>query len=327
MTTSPPTTPTALASVDDFLGDRAERFFGEGFKRVRHSLTDIAVHPALQGGTIDATAGLSIPGTWSRKGETGQRPHLSTIDVMLYGAQLTGLYLAHAHGYGRQAVFGVRSLTIKAGRKPQEDGLATFSVSGRHLSTETVAPGTAVTAMECRIGLLTVQVEVEHPAEGEAGELSSGHYGSADALPGRWNDAPFGVSHRVRSQLLTAVEADTQGLTATADLLLTDDGNSGDAAADRPSMIDLFVSALQLGQLLLYSLDDVSRADSNTLWMRRTTIAPAGAPSGERFGTRLANARLLPTKQGTWRSADIVTTFGGWHLECSVAHLLPRPHR
>ncbi|MGW6703731.1 AvrD family protein [Streptomyces sp. NPDC054956] len=350
MTTATPLPPLSLGSVDEFLGAREKRFFGEGFKRVTHSLTDIRVAPDEDGGLIEATAGLHIPGGWSTKGETSQRPHLSTIDVMLFGARLTGLYLAHAHGAAADGQFTVRALTIRAGRQPQEDGLDTFPVSGRHLSTVR-ADGIAVTTLECRIGLLTVRVEAGH--HGSATALrGEGRYARAEELPGPWNTAPFGTSHHGRRQLLTAVEADVAGLTASAELALTGeaevtggaggpaDGSGGPSTGPggpRATAIDLFVSALQLGQVLLYGLDGVDRATSNTLWMRRTSIEPvtgAGVVTGpgsdagsggssSRFEVRLEEPRLLPSKQGTWRSADIVADLGGLRLRCSVAHLLP----
>ncbi|GAB2774808.1 AvrD family protein [Streptomyces daliensis] len=317
-----------LRTVDDFLGAREGRFFGEGFKRVHHALTDIAV----EDGTITATAGLEIPGSWSRKGETTQRPHLSTIDVMLLGAQLTGLYAAHAGRLGPGTPFAVRSCVIKAGRKPQEDDLDTFAVSGR------VVEGPAddnVVTMECRIGLLTVRIEA---AVGTGRPVwnswpGDGSYASAAELPGVWNDAPFGVPHRERGQFLTDVEIDTSACLARADLALPTVPAPSSAPGGEPTMVDLFVSALQLAQVLLYSLDGVARADSNTLWMRRTVIGPAAEGAGAagegdaggdgRFEVALSEPTLLESAQGTWRSADVVSTYAGLRLTCSVAHLLP----
>ncbi len=326
MTTVMPPTPVSADSVDDFLGAREGRFFGEGFKRVAHSLIDITVRAKGDLHIDFHTAGLEIPGTWSRKGDSHQRPHLSTIDALILGAQLTGLYLAHLHGAA--VPFAVRSLAIKAGGKPQEEHLETFPVHGRHLSTVPDGAGTALTAVECRIGLITVRIEAEH-GTGATRRTTEGRYTSPGELAGPWNDRPFGLPHRDRSQLLTAVEADLSRLTARADLAITT-GTGADAEAERPTVIDLFVSALQLGQVLLYALDGVDRASSNTLWMRRTVVEPAADAGGSgtgRFEVALEDAHLLSGGQGTWRSADIVGALGGRRLRCSVAHLLPEASR
>jgi hypothetical protein len=91
-------------------------------------------------------------------------------------------------------------------------------------------------------------------------------------------------------------------------------------------MIDCFVTALQLGQVLLYELDGVSRAESSTLWMRKTvlelvTAKPVTGPIPAHVV--LEDSTLLNSRTGIWRSADIVTEFHGIRLRCSVAHQIP----
>ncbi len=177
-----------LDSVDDVLGERHTRFFGEGFKRVSYSLADITVVPDATGtgdatgttgstgaagspgaegstGQVHATVGIHLPDTWSRKGETLQRPHLSTLDGMIVAARLTGVYVAHARRLPADARFRVRGLRIKAGNAPDEEGLERFRVSARLRSTVVSpdAPGQSITTMDCTVGAMSVQVEAEHP--------------------------------------------------------------------------------------------------------------------------------------------------------------------
>jgi len=142
-----------------------------------------------------------------------------------------------------------------------------------------------------------------------------GAYPDPAALPGHWNTAAFGASHRNRTQILSDVDVDERRLRADAALTI------GPGAAEA-TMIDLFVAALQLGQVLLYRLDGLERAASNTLWMRRTVIEPTNDRTG-RFTTALENERRLENAAGTWRSADVVAAHSGLALRCSVAHLLP----
>src|SRR5690606_21392631 len=150
-----------------------------------------------------------------------------------------------------------------------------------------------------------VRIETAAGTPGTAGPRpGTGTYAHADALPGPWNDAPFGVPHRDRRQLLTAVDVLPDASLARADLTLDPDGPA--------TMIDLFVAALQLGQVLLYSLDGVARADSNTLWMRRTVIRPAPeTPADGRFEVRLREPRQLRGAPGAWRSAEMVPEQAG----------------
>ncbi|MET9130622.1 AvrD family protein [Streptomyces antibioticus] len=324
-----------LDSVDDVLGDRQGRFFGEGFKRVGYSLADITVvpedAPGASGGSgtkgqVHATAGIHLPDTWSRKGETLQRPHLSTLDGMILAARLTGLYVAHARRLGADARFRVRGVRIKAGNAPDEEGLERFPVSARLRSAVVSAgsPGLSTTTMDCTIGAMSVQVEAEHPTGVEY--PAEGRYGDSAELDGPWNHAPFGVSHHERAQFLEDVVADASAGTADARLTLVDGQDVPKGQA--PTAVDLFVCALQLGQVLLYELDGLTRAGSNTLWMRRTSIEVTPVPDGAsgsdgRFRVLLGRSNALPTAEGTWRTARITASLGDLRMSCDVAHLLP----
>ncbi|WPO73329.1 MULTISPECIES: AvrD family protein [unclassified Streptomyces] len=316
-----------ISSADDELGSREGRFFGEGFKRVTQALTDITIRDATHEapGRIDATAAIGIPGTWSRKGDTHQRPHLSTIDAMVLAAQLTGLYAAHVFELPPTGPFLIRSLAIKAGGTPDEENLGSFAVRAVHHSTNDIAAlRRRLTAMDCTIGSMTVRVVVEHAATAPTSR-TEGFYARPEDLPGPWNDAPYGASHLGRHQFLTGIEADVEAHTASAELSITTDPGGTRRAALPATMIDLFTSALQLGQILLYRLDGLDRATSNTLWMRSTTITPApGAGSDDgRFHAELVRTNKLPTPQGVWRTGQIVATAAGMRLTCNVAHLLP----
>ncbi|KOV57879.1 hypothetical protein ADK64_38075 [Streptomyces sp. MMG1121] len=316
-----------LASIDDFLGPRDSRFLGEGFKRVEHSLTDLTVSPGADGTAgIDATAHVTIPALWSRKGEHQQKPHLSTIDVMLFAARLTGLYAAHTHGLGPNARFEVRSVDMKAGSSPDEEGLEKFPVSGRLVAADTAGEQWSTT-LDCRIGSLTARLHAVHSA-GRRPAGTGAAYDLDEDLPGPWNDRPFGVPHRARQQLLTGVNVTGDGednLQASAQVALVPDG--AEAARDhaQAGMIDAFVAAMQLGQVLLYTLDGVDRADSNNLWMRRTRVtAGASVPVGgdDVVTARLGQARLLPSVSGTWRSVELSGALHGVQARASVVHLL-----
>ncbi|MFF4854651.1 AvrD family protein [Streptomyces rubiginosohelvolus] len=302
-------------SADTALGHRDSRFFGEGFKRVTHALTSISVEKD----TIEATAGIRTPGTWSKKGDSHQRPHLSTLDAMLLGAQLTGLYTAHSFNHDNSG-FSVTAVKVRAGNTPDEEQLDHFPVTARHLSTKDTPRGKE-TVMECHTGSMTVTVTARH--NGTHTPDQPGHYPLPEHLPGTWNNAPYGADHHTRSQLLTDLAVDPQALTASGKLTINGQPRDG----QHVTAIDLFVSVLQLAQVLLYDLDGLDRASSNTLWMRRTDITPGlsqeTSPASQRLAIRLEDCKQLLTKEGTWRAARIHADHAGIALDCGVVHLLP----
>ncbi|MEU3254574.1 AvrD family protein [Streptomyces sp. NPDC006997] len=336
-----------LASIDDFLGPRDSRFLGEGFKRVEHSLTDLTIASAAHGadgadgsngvdgsngaGGIEATAHLAIPGVWSRKGDRNQKPHLSSIDVMVFAARLTGLYAAHTYGLAPDARFEVRSIEMKAGSSPDEEGLAKVPVSGRLVAAETAGEQWSTT-LDCRVGSLSARVRARH-SPGRRPVDGPGAYYLEEELPGPWIDAPYGVPHATRRQLLTGVRVtgdDEDDRQASARVALVPDAAGGARDDASAGMIDTLVAVMQLGQVMLYTLDGVDRAHSNNLWMRRATLTlddgvPA-PPDGE-VTARLEQARRLPSPAGTWRSAEVVGALHGVRIRVAVAHLLREPAR
>ncbi|HEU5160772.1 MAG TPA: AvrD family protein [Streptosporangiaceae bacterium] len=361
---------SSISSIDDVLGPGEERFFGAGFKRAEHSLTAVQITGADgvdRLGSVAARAAVGYPADWSRKAGIDQRPHLSTIDVIVIGAQLSEMLLAHAYGVdrARRRRMVLRRIHVKAGTRPVEDDLSDFPAAARVIGTRPVraAADTANTAAdtidgaggdaaidlyttitECTVGTLRVRLEIRH----EMGRTNPapGFFGSPDELLGDARLRLFGAGYKAGRQLIENIDVDSAGHAARACVRMlatrrpTGRADPGDGLAAAPgegleathraaaSPIDGFVIGLQLGQLLLYELDRVPRARSNTLWMRETVIdldlrrrpLPALAPTT----AVLDQPRLLENSKGEkWRCADIVGEFQGIRLRCSVAHRLP----
>lgn len=331
----PAVAPLYLADVSDYLGAPERRFFGEGYKRARHRLTGFHI-PEADGAAagaprLGATAQVTYPRDWSRKGDVDQRPHLSTVDVLLLGAQLTEALLTGHLGLTEPelATVWLARVRIKAGSRPVEDDLTGFPVSahvaGRMASPQ---PGRARTAVEATVGTLRVRLEVDHPDV---------HPGERPVTEVTVRDGGYGDTYRLGGQRVESVLVRPGTNVATADVRLTggpDGALGGMEGEQQPSvhLVDAFVTALQVGQVLLYELDRVPRAASDTLWMRSTLLEaatphrPRTAPDGSPLPLRaeLRDAVRLNNRQGeTWRRADIAAHLADITVVCSVAHRLP----
>ncbi|MGW5847843.1 AvrD family protein [Streptomyces sp. NPDC055254] len=333
-----------IPSIDDYLGPGDQRFFGEGFKRGVHEVGEIVVgHDESGTGYVRGRASVAYPSDWSRKGDTDQRPHLSTIDVLVLGVQLSEVYLAHSRGLDEQQRAGawIRKARIKAGSSPVEEDLQGFDIQAVPTEVRPSPDGAdrLVTVLDAKIGTLTVRTEIDHPVGTPVS--TTGTYPSLDAVLGESPQRPFGTGYKSRRQTIENIEftgaGDTARTASGVGFVLRDDApTQGRGVEGRyhssVSMIDSFVVGLQLGQVLLYELDGVSRANSNTLWMRQTVLEADSPlrPLAEITTTsaHLADSMVLNTSKGeTWRRADIVGELGGIRLRASVAHQLPRDER
>jgi hypothetical protein len=324
-----------LPSIDDYLGPGETRFFSRGYQRAEHRVRDIAVNPSQAPG-VRARADVGYPADWSKKDGIDQRPHLSTVDALVLGVQLVELHLAHGYGLtGADRVRArLRKAVLRAGGAPQED-LRDIPLSARLVNTEKV-PGASsryLSVYGCTVGNLRVRCEIEHPigtrVAAEAG------YGGLDDVLGPGDRRFYGEGFKARRHHIHDVRVDLDALTARAAVHFTPEPDAATRGIDgelHPSVtfVDAFVVNLQLVQVLLYELDSLSRANSNTLWMMQTVLeAAASQPFPDRPDMALpaeasfTDKRLLSLRGGTWRSVDIKAGLAGIGLRCSFAHELP----
>jgi hypothetical protein len=327
-----------LASIDDYLGPGENRFFSRGYQRAEYRVRDIVVNPsqAPEPG-VRAQVDVGYPEDWSKKDDIDQRPHLSTVDALVLGVQLAELHLAHGYGLTGpdRARARLRKAVLRAGGEPQED-LAGIPLSARLVKSEdaTGAPSRVLSVYSCTVGNLRIRCEIEHPI-GTRGAAEGG-YNSLDEVLDPGDRRYYGEGFKARRHHIQDVRVDMDAFTAKADVHFTPEPDAALLGIDgelHPSVtfIDAFVVNLQLVQVLMYELDSLTRADSNTLWMMQTLLAAPAAPSllPDRPGLALpaeasfTDKRLLPLRGGIWRSVDIDARLAGIGLRCSFAHELP----
>lgn len=107
-------------TLEDALGPASGRFFGEGYRRVRHTLTD----HRWTADVFEGVASVAYPNDWSVDGAgTGRVPHLSTIDAVVLPlmALETRAVAALGNDDDAQPHLFVSRLTMRAGARPWSD--------------------------------------------------------------------------------------------------------------------------------------------------------------------------------------------------------------
>lgn len=330
-----------LSSAADYLGPPEKRFFSSGYRAAEHTVGGIRLTPpGAEPASVTAEVSVAYPGDWSRKKEgIDLPPHLSSIDTLALAAQLAEAHLTHAHALNedQRAGMRLRRVRLTAGTTPQEE---LTGLDARALLLETrplgEAPGRWLSVYDCRIARMRARCEIEHPEGGKP--TFSGRYDTLEELLGPAERRYYGAGFTHDAQHIESVRADLSELSAEALVRMVRDdaappATAGIEGAQRPapSMIDCFVTNLQLAQILMYELDAMSRTESNTLWMLRTVLsAPPGRPAADGpegvplpLSTRITGKHLLPLRGGTWRNVEVAGEFGGVRLRSSLAHELP----
>lgn len=322
----------SYASIDDLLGDGRHRFFSQGYKSTNPKLHELRVTHTVSESTLTARAGLGMQGVWSVKGKSEQTPHLGTTDVIILACRMAEALLASRYSPEILPKAYLKSVTISGGSEPVEGALG-------HLECRATLQGTtkgSSSVLRCSVASMTATLEVAH-ALVDLG-LASVQSPSEEALVGDAGTRLYGGLWAERQVSLEDVQLEPEDGTAHAQLSFRQQSSLGYQADRRGleaayphelSAVDYFVATLQLGQVLLYRLDALDRADSNTLWMRKARITlsrpnpqVAGGP-GTGLCVRLSKNRLILKDGGSWRCADVLATFDGGEVVCSVAHRLP----
>lgn len=327
-------------TLEDYLGPGATRFFGGGYRRIREHVQDLALDVRADGsGTVAAAARVRFPADWSVKNRGEIPPHLSTIDALVIAARLAEFYVSAAYGLdaAQRRRMWLRRVDVRAGTDPTEEGfegLPAVAAAQPAAPTDDAGPGAPgyVTVLRCRIARMSVRCEVVHDAGVPVPQSRT--LSTAEELLGPLAARPYGDGYRHRTNAVRELAVDLAALAVEG--RVSTDLEPGTAAPGngleglyQPTMtyVDLFVVGLQFGQILLYGLDGVSRADSQTLWMRRTTFTSRRprrrGPEPVPVRTKLVEPMQVADDQGLWRTADIVTETPGASMRCLVSHLLP----
>jgi hypothetical protein len=335
-------------SIDDCLGPAGQRFFGSGYRRVTYTMRGGVLRCSSGGVHLTAAAKVDHPHDWSVKGGVRpRRPHLTTLDAIVLATRGAELCAERAHGLDRaqRRRTRLRRIDVKAASAPVEVGLddvvvdvrlvaSAPPVSGRRQPGAVVPVGSLLSTVDGRVAGMRVRLVLEHDAGDRGGSYRAGWLPVPDGVLADRRPGTYGRGYTGQWQSIRHVTLDLADVTAQAQVCLGAGAeppalpaSAGRSASSRPATaLDSFVVCLQLGQALLYETDEIPRAESDTLWMRHTTIvdsAPTGIPQSVLTTARLCDPVLVRSRDELWRTATIDGDVAGVRTRCAVAHRLP----
>ncbi len=317
-------------SADDILGPKASRFFGTGYRHVVQQIREARVDSVAQ--TASAISEVKYPDTWSRKRERELKPHLSSIDGLVLGAQLCEVFLREACGLDSAEIARswICQIGLKAGQSPTLDlGAVPMQVSLLGTRKERKSLCGYQSEFDVQVGTMVGRLTIDHPrvkprhmvervADLDYLDQDERFYGA------RYRDIHVAVENvlqndhekRARARVVPSLNADAPQV------------KSGLAADYHPfiSAIHAIVATAQLAQIVMYRLDGLVRERSNNLWMRRIAITapmPMVTPPDFWIETGVTSTTLVPVKGRKWRSAEFGLGFPSLTADYCVAHELP----
>jgi len=303
--------PTRLESFDQVLGPREARYLADGYRRVQRTIVGATIESDGGRTTVTAMGRASYPKDWSTKGAHGPLvPHLSSIDVLAFGEALLQKATSRlAAPAGPARAVRITTATLRAGARAH---LRLDEIPLQCVVSEGARPG-AVSA-RCLVGSLVVDLTAD---VGPADDGPS--WTPREGLPsedGEILDPPgigwssFFEPIAPESVALEAVHIPDPELFA---------GDSGCVTA-----VDLLSLSAQQAQLLIYNSGGVTRADTDTMWMRTARfVVPARRVLGSMLEMRLeiSRSRVLQRGGQVWHLHDVrAETSNGASASASLAY-------
>lgn len=324
-------------NIDEFLGPSDSRYFGSGYRRIRHHIRDIDMD--CEAGRFSASIGIEYPQDWSKKGERGDlRPHLSTVDILVSAIQLCDAFLLCRFGFSfeHERQLWLHHIGIKSARTAHED-LSDIPVQGGYVSCVPAAPGSTrhLSSFEVRIAGFSVEVIVAHA-------LSESRFPFGprvvlkhlDELLGRSRRSLYGHHYKsLKHDIYDMHFPNDETLTGRVSIL-EDNGYAptvgvGSGFSGYASAVDMMICGAQMAQVLMYRLDNLSRQNSHNLWMRAFSInmpepVPRLAPLDMDIG--VTKTRMCSMGGSPWRTAEMTSTCAqikNFSMSAVIAHQIP----
>lgn len=313
-------------AIDDLLGPASSRFFGSGYSRVVQQIRHVETVPA-DGHTVERVdlAGVIYPTDWSTK-KAGQklRPHVSTIDACVFSKIIAESHLRGWAGLTEEQLASswIRSIGMRAGPVAQED---TDEVKVRTTVVQNPGDTEAEPAsyeFTSLIGSMRTEYTVVVPAVPEQPRMA--------VSPETLTD----TDHLRATIDLRDIELNLAERTAAATFLFhareaEEEPKGGIASAHQPYLTDVhnILGIAQIAQALLYQVDRIDRADSNTLWTRSFTARREGPPRLEKHtgvvSVAVVEHEHLHTTGDIWSISSWTSECGGVVTTFELAHKLP----
>lgn len=227
-------------SIDEFLGARESRYFGCGYVNTRQVMSNFALEEKDDVLNFSCIGSVLLPEVWSEKGESRQKPHLSSIDAIEFAILCLGSVFRQVFPEDEFSLELVEKMEVFAGKEPVEESLDAITLHG---SIREARPGAYV--LEMGISSMRVSLVFFHEKR----------------------RSQFGVGQEKQAIVINELMLNQGALNASA-IVSPERKNTAESWA----LSSCFAAGLQLGQVLLYKLDNLSRETSSTLWMRRLSI-------------------------------------------------------
>lgn len=318
--------------IDEILGLGEKRYFGAGYKQVKHDLCNIHIDPESK--RFNAEVSIHYPSNWSNK-ETSKelKPHLSTIDAYIISSQLVEAFISYCKILTKSEIKNswIRKLSIKSGKNSIND-LHDIPLEGILEGTQGAINSLngSISTFKIIIAGFSISLELDHPPIKKITNFDVGYFNSIDHILNYRETSYYGGQYKNLHHDIIINNSNKQLLRADINIIKSPEyfthDNLGAKFSDFYNPLDILISCAQLCQVLMYKIDELDRKNTKNLWMRSITVycpKPLLKEGDLPVTVSVDKSKRFKKSGSEWRMADLsgMTYIDNeCYLEANVAH-------
>lgn len=262
-------------SPGSFLGENSKRYFSSNYKRIKHEITNLTI----QNNSLVGYLNISWPHLWAEKAGKSLKPHVGSLEFYVIAVQFIEYYMVILDNIKKECVnrMWVEDFVSKAGSEAVEED-ASIPCKCTKLS-QFVEDRKITSKFAIEIGKVVVKLTINYETCMERRCMSSCSNTSCMSIDNILNVkheqlSYYTLGYKVPMHEISniTVDKDKETITADAKLINLELANDfvGVSSVFQPcfTYCDIILITGQLSQILLFSLDNLTRENASNLWMR-----------------------------------------------------------
>lgn len=262
-------------SPEKFLGENSKRYFSSNYKRIKHEITNLTI----QNNSLVGYLNISWPHLWAEKAGKSLKPHVGSLEFYVIAVQFVEYYMTILDNIKKDCMnrMWVEDFVSKAGNEAVEEDASipckctklSQCIDGRNVTTKFVIG----------IGKVVVKLTVHYETCMERRCMSSCNNASCMSIDNILSVKEeqlsyYTLGYKVPMHKISNIMVDKEKgyITADAQLVNLELANDfvGVSSNFQPcfTYCDIILITGQLSQILLFSLDNLTRENASNLWMR-----------------------------------------------------------
>lgn len=319
-------------SPEEFLGANSKRYFSSNYKRITHEITNLIIQDHVLIGRLN----IKWPNLWAEKAGKKLKPHVGSLEFYVIAVQFVEHYMTIVDNVRKDCVkkIWVEDFISKAGSEAVEES-SDIACKCKKLS-QTYNEGVVRSSFVIEIGKATVKLTIRYETCIERKCLSSCNNSSCvsiDSILAVKNShlSYYDLGYKVPMHKITNIEVNKESESIIADVELINSELAsnfvGISSLFQPcfTYCDIILITGQLSQILLFTLDNLTRENASNLWMRSVDCKYYNPIIGTaRFKLCVKEFKKINTAGRDYRTTTLFLDFGDGNMTsiCKFAYQL-----